>query len=71
MVSPLTPVPVIVGVLSFVGEIGATVVGATDAVWSILIFSVLDAKLRLPIVSVSKLADMFTESVEGSIGDAT
>ncbi len=61
IVSPVTPVPVIVGVLSLVGDDGASIAGAADAVLSEVIENC-DAT-RLPLDSVSSATSAATFTV--------
>ena len=52
IVSPVTPVPVIVGVLSPVGDDGASIAGAADAVLSTVTDNAEDADEAVPATSV-------------------
>ena len=52
IVSPVTPVPVIVGVLSPVGDDGASIAGAADAVLSTVTDNAEDADETVPATSV-------------------
>ena len=53
IVSPVTPVPVIVGVLSFVGVVIVLMIGAEDAVVSITRVCEADADDIFPVESVA------------------